>query len=245
MKRLKQKLNSRRGASILLAMLLMLVAVMISAVVVSAAVSAADRVDRDTSQEQEILALDSAAKAMVDYLERGGSYEYKDEVSTKPALLADPGQTVIHPAPVVEYIATKLDGSTSAVTFNLTEEMVPPDDLPDAALDGARMKLTVQHDYDESTDSSYSAYYSVTGTVFIGDDPDKSPRKLYVDGIISKTEEESNRNVPVIVYVENPTYDPSDPDSPEKLEDTENVRIDITTTIWSVSSMKLTTNQTT
>ncbi len=50
MKRLKQKLNSRRGASILLAMLLMLVAVMISAVVVSAAVSAAERVYRDTSQ---------------------------------------------------------------------------------------------------------------------------------------------------------------------------------------------------
>ena len=41
MKRLAQKLNCRRGASMLMALLLMLVGIMVSAVIISAATSAA------------------------------------------------------------------------------------------------------------------------------------------------------------------------------------------------------------
>ncbi len=244
MERLKQKLNSRRGASILLAMLLMLVAVMISAVIVSAAVTASNRVGEDPRQEQEILALDSAAKAMVKYLKRDGSYEYKDEESTNRELLADPGRTEIHSAPVMEYFAAKLDSSAAAVPFTLTAEMTPPDELPPAAaLDGARMTLTAQYAYESSTDNSNIVYYNVTGKVYTGDDPDKSPQKLYVEGTISKTEEYSECIVTVTTYVPNGAYDPSNPDSLPELPVDVPVRIEITTTTWSVGTMTLTTNQ--
>ena len=68
MKRCAQKLHSRRGASILLALFLMLVAVMVSAVIVSAAITAANRVKDDTVQQQDALSLSSAEAILTKYL---------------------------------------------------------------------------------------------------------------------------------------------------------------------------------
>ena len=68
MERLKQKLNSRRGASILLALLMMMVAVMISAVIISASVTAVNRVSDDKDQQQGVFSASSAARYFADAL---------------------------------------------------------------------------------------------------------------------------------------------------------------------------------
>ena len=59
-----QKLNNRRGVSILLAIMLLLVATMVSVTILSAALSAAHRVASDKEQEQLRLAVDSAARLL-------------------------------------------------------------------------------------------------------------------------------------------------------------------------------------
>ena len=74
MKRICEKLHSRGGASILLALLLMFVAVMISTVILSAAVSSAHRVVDDRSEQQDALSIASAGKLMVQYLKEHNSY---------------------------------------------------------------------------------------------------------------------------------------------------------------------------
>ena len=72
MLRIGKKLHSRRGASILLALMFLLVATMVSSVVLSAALTAARRVDDDRNTEQEYLAVSSAAKYLTQALGRSG-----------------------------------------------------------------------------------------------------------------------------------------------------------------------------
>lgn len=62
MERTRQKLHSRRGASILLALVLTLVAAMVCAVILSAALTAAKRVRDDREAQQQMLSLTSAAR---------------------------------------------------------------------------------------------------------------------------------------------------------------------------------------
>ena len=71
MQRLKKKLHSNSGASILMALLVMLVAVMVSAVIIAAAVSAAVSVREERAQQQAYLTVSSAAELIRDELESG------------------------------------------------------------------------------------------------------------------------------------------------------------------------------
>ena len=71
MKRLAQKLNCRRGASMLMALLLFLIAAMVSAVIITAAVSARSRVASDRAQQQTYLTVSSAAELLRDSIESG------------------------------------------------------------------------------------------------------------------------------------------------------------------------------
>ena len=66
MARIRQKLNSRSGASILLALVMLLVATMVSSVVISAAVTTANRVGDDREHQQQMLAVNSAARLAVE-----------------------------------------------------------------------------------------------------------------------------------------------------------------------------------
>ena len=61
MRHLREKLNDRRGASILLAVMVMLVVSMVVAVMLNASLTATRRVNDDRVQEQNQLAADSAA----------------------------------------------------------------------------------------------------------------------------------------------------------------------------------------
>ena len=76
MERIKQKLHSRRGASIILAMLLMMVAVMVSAVIISASYTAAKRVNDDSDRQQGLLTASSAARFVAEDL-RGVEFSKK------------------------------------------------------------------------------------------------------------------------------------------------------------------------
>ena len=76
MKRLAQKLNCRRGASMLMALLLFLIAAMVSAVIITAAVSARSRVASDRAQQQTYLTVSSAAALLRDSFE-GGSGDFR------------------------------------------------------------------------------------------------------------------------------------------------------------------------
>lgn len=75
MRAIREKLNSRCGASILMALLLLLVAIMVSVVIVSAAVSAAASVRSDRRQQQAYLTVSSAAELVRSSIETGsGGY---------------------------------------------------------------------------------------------------------------------------------------------------------------------------
>ena len=76
MKRLAQKLQDRRGASMLMALLLFLVAAMVSAVIIAAAVSARSRVASDRAQQQTYLTVSSAAELLRGSIE-GGSGDFQ------------------------------------------------------------------------------------------------------------------------------------------------------------------------
>lgn len=79
MKRLAQKLQDRRGASMLMALLLFLVAAMVSAVIIAAAVSARSRVASDRAQQQTYLTVSSAAELLRGSIESGsGDFQTRE-----------------------------------------------------------------------------------------------------------------------------------------------------------------------
>lgn len=75
----RQKLRSKNGATMLMALLLMLVALMVSAVIISAAVSTVAGVRTGKEQQQAYLTVDSAVECFRQTLETGG----KDSTSNK------------------------------------------------------------------------------------------------------------------------------------------------------------------
>lgn len=69
MERLRKKLNSRRGASILIALLFLLVCMMVAASVLMAAASNAGKLKSNRDEQQNYLTLSSAVNLIVDELE--------------------------------------------------------------------------------------------------------------------------------------------------------------------------------
>ena len=71
MRKVRKKLHSRSGASMLMALLLLLAALMVSAVIISAALSSALSIRTDRAQQQAFLSVSSAAELMAGKLESG------------------------------------------------------------------------------------------------------------------------------------------------------------------------------
>ncbi len=69
MRRVQEKLKSRSGVSILFALLLFLVASMVSVIIISASVTAVRRIRDDRIQEQNYLAIASAARVLKESIE--------------------------------------------------------------------------------------------------------------------------------------------------------------------------------
>lgn len=79
MKRLKAKLHSERGASILLALLMLLVCMMVGASVLAAAVSNAGKARSNRTEQQKFLNLSSAIQLVADEIQRAeytGKYQF-------------------------------------------------------------------------------------------------------------------------------------------------------------------------
>ena len=102
MEALKEKLNSRRGASILLALLFMLMCILVAASVVMAASSNAGKIKSNKEEQQKYLTLSSAVNFLVDELESVeyvGKYEYKYDsklmLRGTDGNLYDPGASTI------------------------------------------------------------------------------------------------------------------------------------------------------
>lgn len=81
MQAIRKKLNSQRGASMLMALLLMLVGIMVSAVIISAATSAAVNKRSEKEQQQAYLAVSSAAELVRDDFQ-SPTGRYKDVTTT-------------------------------------------------------------------------------------------------------------------------------------------------------------------
>ena len=80
MQAIRRKLNSQRGASMLMALLLMLVGIMVSAVIISAATAAVNK-RSEKEQQQAYLAVSSAAKLVRDDFQ-SLTGRYKDVTTT-------------------------------------------------------------------------------------------------------------------------------------------------------------------
>lgn len=97
MKRLKAKLHSERGASILLALLMLLVCMMVGASVLAAAVSNAGKVRSNRTEQQKYLNLTSAIQLVADEIQRAeyiGKYQiYEWDVTTTTTTENDDGTT--------------------------------------------------------------------------------------------------------------------------------------------------------
>ena len=107
MEALKKKLNSSRGASILLALLFMLVCILVGASVVMAASSNAGKIKSNKEEQQKYLTLSSAVNLLVDELESVeyvGQYMYSSAVthSPDPTPTPDPENPDAPVEPVVE-----------------------------------------------------------------------------------------------------------------------------------------------
>lgn len=91
MKKLREKLHSQRGASILLALLFLLVCMMVAASVLMAAVSNAGKIRSNYDEQQRYLALSSALRLVVDELEQAKYYgwytveEWNETITVKDA----------------------------------------------------------------------------------------------------------------------------------------------------------------
>lgn len=93
MTRLREKLNSQRGAAILLALLLFLVCCMAAASVMAAAVSNAGKTRSSSVEQQKYLTLSSAIQLVADELERAeytGRYNVWEWKETKTETSVDP-----------------------------------------------------------------------------------------------------------------------------------------------------------
>ena len=167
MKRARQKLHSRSGASILLALYLMLVA----AVIVSAAVTAAHRVRDDRTEVQDSLSITSAGKLMVQYLKDHDTYrtvQYTDHFfgddstdgtgACLKALTDSP--TEIH------YLCTT----------------APTDMKP------ALMALTLKKNENDGYTTDEKIWYDIKGTIGLASDVlemNESPQTLYLVAVLT------------------------------------------------------------
>lgn len=95
---LKRKLNSQRGASMLLALLFLLICVMVSASILMAAVSNTGKHRSNMEEHQTYLALSSAVSLICDELARTeyqGQYSYWETRQIIPSPDGGPGKTKI------------------------------------------------------------------------------------------------------------------------------------------------------
>lgn len=109
---LKRKLQSQRGASLLLALLFLALCSLVSATILMAAVSNAGKARSNLREHQSYLALSSAVDLICDEIVRSeyqGIYNYKEVVEETPVENPETGEETIETT--TYYYFTQLEGS--------------------------------------------------------------------------------------------------------------------------------------
>lgn len=109
---LKRKLQSQRGASLLLALLFLALCSLVSATILMAAVSNAGKARSNLREHQSYLALSSAVDLICDEIVRSeyqGKYHYEEVVEETPVKDPETGEETIETT--IKYHFTQLEGS--------------------------------------------------------------------------------------------------------------------------------------
>ena len=129
---MKRKLQSNRGASILMALLLLLLAIVVSAVILLAATNAARHVDNEFDAQQNYLAVCSAAELVRDSI-LSATYERVDTVITNAEGKSTSSSNVKEPSGIMaDWLMRGINGTTDGGTISInvssqgTENVMPP-----------------------------------------------------------------------------------------------------------------------
>ena len=111
---LKRKLQSQRGASLLLALLFLALCSLVSATILMAAVSNAGKARSNLREHQSYLALSSAVDLICDEIVRSeyqGKYHYREEVVETPVEDPETGEETGEVTTTTYYHFTQQEGS--------------------------------------------------------------------------------------------------------------------------------------
>lgn len=111
---LKRKLQSQRGASLLLALLFLALCSLVSATILMAAVSNAGKARSNLREHQSYLALSSAVDLICDEIVRSeyrGKYHYREKIIETPVENPETGEETGEVITTTYYYFTQLEGS--------------------------------------------------------------------------------------------------------------------------------------
>ncbi len=203
MKRAKQKLHSRRGASILLAMLMILVATMVSAVIISAAVTTAKRVHDDTDYVKDEVMIHSAGRLIEDFLKKKTKYTYHTLEYVDSYVYSE---LHVHTAegedsPVVKTLS---DMTEDPVKLTPPDPLLPAEPVPVASGtitlaaqpkdDGTAVPIPpvmMTYTLQNSTPPGGIETYTIRGEIFFGADEtakNQSSQRLFLYATLTKSE---------------------------------------------------------
>ncbi len=218
MRRVCEKLHSRRGASLLYALALMLVAATVSSVILTSAVTANRRVHDDLADEQEYLSITSAAKLIARELDVAGCLVTKTKVETFDYTGTSTGTTIsLTYAPVGASVfnsvltsaVEKLDPDENNINKTGASEealtVVLSSGSPDGPLADMTTGVETHLKISQSTESG-NYYIPVQGSVKLGDsvlylsawipslpDPERSADETIVEkSIYTEKDEDGN-----------------------------------------------------
>ncbi len=181
MKRAVQKLHSRRGASILLALLMLLVAVMVSAVILSAVVTTAKRVHDDIGQEQDYLTVSSAGRLIKAFLLQNRYFTYHtlsyEHSEPNPARRVHKNENkdsdVVKKLLEMAETMNSEDAKTGTITLSV------PEDDGSVPVEPVTMDFTLKPDTDAPF-TEYEKTFTLSGEIYMGANKADSPQRLFL-----------------------------------------------------------------
>lgn len=199
MLKLKNKLNSETGASLLIALLFFIISAMVSVVIVSAASTAVKRLQNDNTVEQEMLSINSGARLIEEQIENVSCsrievevYEdgvYKETLTSYTADVSSP-LSVCFKKCISRIDSFEADQLSSKIT------LTHPDIEGSHILENVYFQFLMI--YDEG-DVSESSKYSITGTIGYGDASIK--RQVYFN---AKATQSESVDPDAVTFINNP-----------------------------------------
>lgn len=186
MRRITEKLHSRRGASLIYALLLFLVASMVSAVILSASVTAAKRLRDDQIRQQNELTINSGARLLKKLMTQEYAVTVTEDVpGDGPRFSAGANPVCEELCAAVEEVWGRGEAASASHTIN-----VHVDSMDDDVTLTFRMTEKKPAKINETSTDYY--YYYVEGTITAAGMDDK----LYLTGYVTH----SSPPLPTVTY---------------------------------------------